>query len=80
MRGQTQHNNNLMSLFSVDFFCSTFFLLVLFTYTVFYFFLFLWHRYVALTYDHRLVDGKEAVLFLRKVKEGIEDPLWMIMG
>jgi 2-oxoglutarate dehydrogenase E2 component (dihydrolipoamide succinyltransferase) len=35
---------------------------------------------VALTYDHRLVDGKEAVLFLRKVKEGIEDPLWMIMG
>ena len=36
--------------------------------------------YVALTYDHRLIDGREAVLFLRKVKEGIEDPLWMIMG
>lgn len=36
--------------------------------------------YVALTYDHRLIDGKDAVLFLRKVKEGVEDPLWMIMG
>ena len=36
--------------------------------------------YVALTYDHRLIDGREAVLFLRKVKEGIEDPIWMIMG
>jgi 2-oxoglutarate dehydrogenase E2 component (dihydrolipoamide succinyltransferase) len=36
--------------------------------------------YVALTYDHRLIDGKQAVTFLRKVKEGIEDPLWMIMG
>lgn len=30
--------------------------------------------YIALTYDHRLVDGREAVLFLRKIKEGIEDP------
>ena len=28
--------------------------------------------YVALTYDHRLVDGREAVLFLRRVKEAIE--------
>ena len=36
--------------------------------------------YVALTYDHRLIDGKEAVTFLRKVKEGVEDPLWMLMG
>jgi len=30
--------------------------------------------YVALTYDHRIVDGREAVLFLRRVKDCIEDP------
>ncbi|GAB6021753.1 hypothetical protein CHUAL_004331 [Chamberlinius hualienensis] len=30
--------------------------------------------YVALTYDHRLVDGREAVTFLRKVKAVVEDP------
>ena len=30
--------------------------------------------YVALSYDHRLVDGKEAVTFLVRVKEAIEDP------
>lgn len=30
--------------------------------------------FLALTYDHRLVDGKEAVTFLIKVKEAIEDP------
>lgn len=30
--------------------------------------------YVALSYDHRVIDGKEAVSFLVKVKEGIEDP------
>jgi 2-oxoglutarate dehydrogenase E2 component (dihydrolipoamide succinyltransferase) len=30
--------------------------------------------YVALSYDHRLIDGREAVTFLVKVKEGIEDP------
>jgi 2-oxoglutarate dehydrogenase E2 component (dihydrolipoamide succinyltransferase) len=30
--------------------------------------------YVALTYDHRLVDGREAVTFLRRVKELIETP------
>ena len=30
--------------------------------------------YVALTYDHRIVDGPEAVGFLRTVKEVIEDP------
>jgi 2-oxoglutarate dehydrogenase E2 component (dihydrolipoamide succinyltransferase) len=30
--------------------------------------------YLALTYDHRLVDGREAVLFLRKIKESVEDP------
>ena len=30
--------------------------------------------YVALTYDHRIVDGLEAVQFLVRVKEFIEDP------
>jgi 2-oxoglutarate dehydrogenase E2 component (dihydrolipoamide succinyltransferase) len=30
--------------------------------------------YLALSYDHRAIDGKEAVTFLIKVKEGIEDP------
>jgi 2-oxoglutarate dehydrogenase E2 component (dihydrolipoamide succinyltransferase) len=30
--------------------------------------------YLALTYDHRLVDGKEAVQFLRRVKEVLETP------
>jgi 2-oxoglutarate dehydrogenase E2 component (dihydrolipoamide succinyltransferase) len=30
--------------------------------------------YLALSYDHRIVDGREAVSFLVKVKEGIEDP------
>jgi 2-oxoglutarate dehydrogenase E2 component (dihydrolipoamide succinyltransferase) len=35
--------------------------------------------YVALTYDHRLVDGREAVTFLVKVKELIEDPRRMLV-
>lgn len=30
--------------------------------------------YVALTYDHRIIDGKEAVSFLVRIKEGVEDP------
>jgi len=30
--------------------------------------------YLALTYDHRIVDGKEAVLFLKMIKDLIEDP------
>jgi 2-oxoglutarate dehydrogenase E2 component (dihydrolipoamide succinyltransferase) len=30
--------------------------------------------YVALSYDHRIVDGREAVLFLVRLKELIEDP------
>jgi 2-oxoglutarate dehydrogenase E2 component (dihydrolipoamide succinyltransferase) len=36
--------------------------------------------YVALTYDHRLVDGREAVLFLRRVKETIENPARILLG
>ncbi len=35
--------------------------------------------YLALTYDHRLVDGREAVLFLRRVKETIETPARMLI-
>ncbi len=35
--------------------------------------------YVALTYDHRLVDGREAVMFLRRVKEAVEDPARMLL-
>lgn len=35
--------------------------------------------YVALTYDHRMLDGREAVTFLRTVKELIEDPRKMIL-
>ena len=35
--------------------------------------------YVALTYDHRLVDGREAVTFLRRIKECVEDPLRMML-
>ncbi len=30
--------------------------------------------YVALSYDHRLIDGREAVTFLRRIKESVEDP------
>jgi 2-oxoglutarate dehydrogenase E2 component (dihydrolipoamide succinyltransferase) len=35
--------------------------------------------YVALSYDHRMVDGLEAVQFLVKVKELIEDPGQMLI-
>jgi 2-oxoglutarate dehydrogenase E2 component (dihydrolipoamide succinyltransferase) len=30
--------------------------------------------YLALTYDHRIIDGREAVSFLKTIKEVIEDP------
>jgi 2-oxoglutarate dehydrogenase E2 component (dihydrolipoamide succinyltransferase) len=36
--------------------------------------------YLALTYDHRIVDGKEAVSFLVRVKESIEDPRRLLLG
>lgn len=36
--------------------------------------------YLALTYDHRLLDGREAVTFLVKIKEFIEDPRKMLLG
>jgi 2-oxoglutarate dehydrogenase E2 component (dihydrolipoamide succinyltransferase) len=35
--------------------------------------------YLALSYDHRLVDGKEAVTFLVHVKEAIEDPKRLVL-
>lgn len=35
--------------------------------------------YLALTYDHRIVDGREAVLFLRRIKEAIETPSLMLI-
>ena len=35
--------------------------------------------YVALTYDHRVVDGREAVSFLVRVKEGVEDPRRLLL-
>ncbi|KAI0012423.1 2-oxoacid dehydrogenase acyltransferase [Xylariaceae sp. FL0662B] len=36
--------------------------------------------FLALTYDHRLLDGREAVQFLVKIKEYIEDPRKMLLG
>ncbi len=36
--------------------------------------------YLALSYDHRIVDGREAVTFLVKVKEGLEDPERLLIG
>ncbi|MEL6872096.1 MAG: 2-oxoglutarate dehydrogenase complex dihydrolipoyllysine-residue succinyltransferase, partial [Pseudomonadota bacterium] len=36
--------------------------------------------YLALSYDHRIVDGKEAVTFLVRVKENLEDPQRFVLG
>ena len=36
--------------------------------------------YLALSYDHRLVDGKEAVTFLVRVKDGLENPERLMLG
>ena len=36
--------------------------------------------YLALSYDHRIFDGKEAVSFLVRVKEGVEDPRRLLLG
>ena len=35
--------------------------------------------YVALTYDHRIIDGREAVTFLVRLKEGVEDPSRLLL-
>tara|TARA_B110000240_G_C13312106_1_gene373273 strand:- start:629 stop:775 length:147 start_codon:yes stop_codon:yes gene_type:complete len=36
--------------------------------------------YIALSYDHRIIDGKESVSFLYQVKEMIENPLKLMFG
>ena len=36
--------------------------------------------YLALSYDHRLIDGKEAVTFLNTIKDAIEDPSRLLFG
>jgi 2-oxoglutarate dehydrogenase E2 component (dihydrolipoamide succinyltransferase) len=36
--------------------------------------------YLALSYDHRIIDGREAVSFLARVKEMVEDPQRLLMG
>jgi len=35
--------------------------------------------YLALSYDHRLIDGKSAVQFLRSIKEMLEDPARILL-
>ncbi|XVE50684.1 hypothetical protein DITRI_Ditri01bG0183100 [Diplodiscus trichospermus] len=35
--------------------------------------------YIALTYDHRLIDGREAVFFLRRIKDVMEDPRRLLL-
>lgn len=36
--------------------------------------------YVALSYDHRIIDGRESVTFLVKIKEAVEDPRRLLLG
>ncbi|MDG2264862.1 MAG: 2-oxo acid dehydrogenase subunit E2, partial [Candidatus Marinamargulisbacteria bacterium] len=36
--------------------------------------------YIALTYDHRLIDGKDAVQFLVRIKDLIESPTRLLLG
>lgn len=35
--------------------------------------------YLVLTYDHRLIDGREAVYFLRRIKDVVEDPRRLLL-
>jgi 2-oxoglutarate dehydrogenase E2 component (dihydrolipoamide succinyltransferase) len=35
--------------------------------------------YLALTYDHRIVDGREAVTFLKRIKDTLESPARMLL-
>ena len=35
--------------------------------------------YLAVSYDHRIVDGKEAVTFLVRIKESLEDPRRLLL-
>ncbi|MCH86741.1 dihydrolipoyllysine-residue succinyltransferase component of 2-oxoglutarate dehydrogenase complex mitochondrial-like [Trifolium medium] len=34
---------------------------------------------IALTYDHRIIDGSEAVFFLRRIKDSVEDPRRLLL-
>ena len=36
--------------------------------------------YLALSYDHRIIDGKESVGFLLKIKEALENPIEVLMN
>jgi len=36
--------------------------------------------YVAMSYDHRIIDGREAVQFLVAIKDGLEDPARLLLG
>jgi 2-oxoglutarate dehydrogenase E2 component (dihydrolipoamide succinyltransferase) len=36
--------------------------------------------YLALTYDHRIIDGRDAVQFLVAMKEALEDPSRLLLG
>jgi 2-oxoglutarate dehydrogenase E2 component (dihydrolipoamide succinyltransferase) len=36
--------------------------------------------YIALSYDHRVIDGRESVSFLVRVKELLEDPGRLVLG
>ena len=36
--------------------------------------------YLALSYDHRIIDGREAVSFLSRLKEMVEDPRRLFVG
>jgi 2-oxoglutarate dehydrogenase E2 component (dihydrolipoamide succinyltransferase) len=36
--------------------------------------------YIALSYDHRIIDGKDAVLFLVDIKNQLENPQRMLLG
>ncbi len=36
--------------------------------------------YLALGYDHRIVDGKEAVTFLARVRDCVENPVRLLVG
>jgi 2-oxoglutarate dehydrogenase E2 component (dihydrolipoamide succinyltransferase) len=36
--------------------------------------------YIALSYDHRIIDGREAVLFLGSIKKQLEDPALLFLG
>ena len=35
--------------------------------------------YLALTYDHRIVDGREAVTFLKRIKDAVEEPARLLL-